>query len=249
MSWLRLYTDLMDDAKVMQLGGSHFKSWVLCLCISKLNFGRLPVLNELAFALRLRKDVCEQHLKVLFDAGLLELEDGVYKPHNWDSRQFVSDDVNARVKAFRERKRNVTGNVSSIVTGNAHETEMKPLARAQSTEYRVQKEETPLAGCKEKPPDAVKVTKRFKAPTPAEAREYSASIGFDLDGEKFCDHYAAKGWVVGKSPMKNWQAAVRTWRSREHSTPVNGHKRPETFEERMNRELDELAAKGNANAH
>ncbi len=23
--------------------------------------------------------------------------------------------------------------------------------------------------------------------------------------------YASKGWMVGRNPMKNWQAAVRTW--------------------------------------
>lgn len=64
--------------------------------------------------------------------------------------------------------------------------------------------------------------KRFAAPTPEEVRAYGKEIGFDIDGEKFCDFYAAKGWVVGKSPMKDWRAAVRTWRSGQHSTPVNG---------------------------
>lgn len=27
----------------------------------------------------------------------------------------------------------------------------------------------------------------------------------------FIDYYEAKGWVVGKSPMKDWQSAVRNW--------------------------------------
>lgn len=33
----------------------------------------------------------------------------------------------------------------------------------------------------------------------------------DLNAEKFSDYYSAKGWKVGKSPMKDWKAAVRTW--------------------------------------
>ena len=53
----------------------------------------------------------------------------------------------------------------------------------------------------------------FLKPTPVEISEYSKSIGFNLDGQKFCDYYEAKGWLVGKSPMKSWQAAVRTWKS------------------------------------
>ena len=53
--------------------------------------------------------------------------------------------------------------------------------------------------------------KRFIKPTPAEAEAYAKTRGFPLDGEEFCDFYESKGWVVGKSPMKDWQAAVRTW--------------------------------------
>jgi hypothetical protein len=56
-------------------------------------------------------------------------------------------------------------------------------------------------------------------PTPQEVTDYALSVGFKLDGEAFCDFYAAKGWVIGKSPMKDWQAAVRTWKRRETTKP------------------------------
>ncbi len=42
-----------------------------------------------------------------------------------------------------------------------------------------------------------------------------AGLGYALDGHRFCDHYATKGWFVGKSPMRDWRAAVRTWRGRD----------------------------------
>jgi hypothetical protein len=32
-----------------------------------------------------------------------------------------------------------------------------------------------------------------------------------FNAEKFSDYYSAKGWKVGKSAMKDWKAAVRTW--------------------------------------
>ena len=80
--------------------------------------------------------------------------------------------------------------------------------------------------------------KRFIPPTPEEVRVYGKEIGFDIDAEKFCDFYAAKGWVVGKSPMKDWKAAVRTWRSGQHSTPVNGARQQQSslpdFDDLMN---------------
>ena len=61
---------------------------------------------------------------------------------------------------------------------------------------------------------------RFRAPSPEEvaeyARAYAASKGIDLastdfDPERFVDFYAQKGWMVGKSRMKDWKASVRNW--------------------------------------
>jgi len=49
-------------------------------------------------------------------------------------------------------------------------------------------------------------------PSPEEVTAYSASIGYPLDGQAFCDSYEAKGWLVGKVKMKNWQAAIRNWK-------------------------------------
>lgn len=60
--------------------------------------------------------------------------------------------------------------------------------------------------------------KRFKPPTPEEADAYAvewcSAKGYDpsgFSGERFVDFYASKGWVVGKSPMKDWKSAARNW--------------------------------------
>ena len=61
---------------------------------------------------------------------------------------------------------------------------------------------------------------RFRAPSSEEVAEYAsayaASKGIDLastdfDPERFVDFYAQKGWMVGKSRMKDWKASVRNW--------------------------------------
>lgn len=58
-------------------------------------------------------------------------------------------------------------------------------------------------------------TKRFDKPTPEQVTAYAKDeLGFVLDGDRFCDFYESKGWVVGRSPMKSWQAAVRNWKKR-----------------------------------
>lgn len=53
--------------------------------------------------------------------------------------------------------------------------------------------------------------KRFIPPTVDEVAAYCQERGNGLDPETFVDFYASKGWMVGKNPMKDWKAAVRTW--------------------------------------
>jgi len=64
---------------------------------------------------------------------------------------------------------------------------------------------------------------RFEKPTPEQVTKYGKQIGFELDGQTFVDFYEAKGWMIGKNAMKNWQAAVRIWKKRDGvptTTPV-----------------------------
>ncbi len=63
--------------------------------------------------------------------------------------------------------------------------------------------------------------KRFTPPTREEVQEYCRERGNNVDVERFVDFYTAKGWMVGKNPMKDWKAAVRTWeRSDNQQKPV-----------------------------
>ena len=59
-------------------------------------------------------------------------------------------------------------------------------------------------------------SKKFKKPTVDEVRSYVTEKGYRIDPAKFVDYNESKGWVVGKAPMKDWQAAVRTWHGREN---------------------------------
>lgn len=60
--------------------------------------------------------------------------------------------------------------------------------------------------------------KRFVKPTADEVRAYCQEKGFNVDADRFVDYYESKGWVVGKSPMKDWKAAARNWNSRAKET-------------------------------
>jgi len=53
--------------------------------------------------------------------------------------------------------------------------------------------------------------KKFIPPTVQEVEAYCRERGNAVDAQRFVDHYASVGWKVGKNPMKDWRAAVRTW--------------------------------------
>ena len=58
----------------------------------------------------------------------------------------------------------------------------------------------------------------FHKPSVEEIRLYCQERNNSVDPEKFFNFYESKGWVVGKSPMKDWKAAVRTWEQRKPET-------------------------------
>ena len=87
--------------------------------------------------------------------------------------------------------------------------------------------------------------KRFVKPTVEEVRAYCSERGNKVSAEDFVDFYESKGWMIGKSPMKDWKACVRTW-ERSHgnkASPKNGFNR---FEQRdyQNEDLEAMLLGG-----
>ena len=56
-----------------------------------------------------------------------------------------------------------------------------------------------------------KVYTRFIKPTLEDVQAYCQERNKGVDAQKWYDYYSANGWKVGKNPMKDWKAAVRTW--------------------------------------
>ena len=60
---------------------------------------------------------------------------------------------------------------------------------------------------------------KFAKPSVEEIRQYCQEKGVNVDAEQFFNFYESKGWLIGKSPMKNWRAAVATWAKRMVKSP------------------------------
>ena len=59
-------------------------------------------------------------------------------------------------------------------------------------------------------------TKKFVIPSVEEVSKYCTERGNNVDASSFVDFYTSKGWKVGREPMKDWKASVRTWERREN---------------------------------
>ena len=83
--------------------------------------------------------------------------------------------------------------------------------------------------------------RRFQKPTLDEIRDYCLSRSNSVDPEQFYNFYESKGWMVGKTPMKDWKASVRTWEKREKDAPKKkGSSRKESVLEHNLKVMDEL---------
>ena len=68
--------------------------------------------------------------------------------------------------------------------------------------------------------------KRFTKPTLDDVKAYCQERNNGVDAERWYNYYSSNGWKVGKNPMKDWKAAVRTW---ERNEP-NGRSKRTDFE-------------------
>lgn len=71
-----------------------------------------------------------------------------------------------------------------------------------------------------------KSTSRFTPPTKQQVKQYCLERKNDIDPEEFIDFYQSKGWLVGKTKMKDWKSAIRNWerRRKEKQSKESGKK-------------------------
>jgi hypothetical protein len=135
----------------------------------------------------------------MINAGLFELSEitqritcpAIFK--YLDSFMTRSDKVKEMIQRYKMAEKGT--NVLDRLGQNQPETETET-----ETETEILTTPTPSSEAK-----------RFSKPTVAQVEAYCQARSNGIDAQQFIDHYESKGWKVGKTPMKDWQAAVRTW--------------------------------------
>jgi hypothetical protein len=117
--WFRCYTRIRDDDDLNEAPTSTRWAWIVCLCIAREN--REPGVLMLgddkpvdARRLSRKANITEAEataaLETFHDARMVVTDDaGRPVIHRWADYQCDSDTSTPRVRAHRERKRNVTG--------------------------------------------------------------------------------------------------------------------------------------------
>jgi hypothetical protein len=146
--WFRMYDDLLDDPKVQRLPPALFKTWVNLLCVASRNAGKLPAVEDLAFALRTTEEAIQADLASLARAGLIDEEGGSSSPHNWDKRQFKSDaDPTAADRQKKKRERDKGETVTRDTPVTSHPPEAESEADTETEKLAAREPEENTAAC------------------------------------------------------------------------------------------------------
>jgi len=179
------------DFKMMAMQGKHGMAGLgIYWCIIEMLYeegGHLPAeCDRIAFALQAHPDMVAS---VINDFGLFDTGNG----------NITSPSVSRRIKEREKRSEKYRGIAERRWGKNANAL---PTHCDRN------------AGKERKGKERKQITDRAAAlprPTLDEIKAYCLERCSKVDPERFLAYYEANGWRVGRNPMKDWRAAVRTW--------------------------------------
>jgi hypothetical protein len=65
--------------------------------------------------------------------------------------------------------------------------------------------------------------KRFIPPTLEEVQTRISEMNYLTDAERFMNYYESNGWMVGRTKMKDWKAALANWSKDKRGGSQNGY--------------------------
>ena len=214
--WLQLREDFFDEDAIdwleEQPNGKEYSLFYLKLCVKSLRTNGVLIRRvgnmllpydhvKLGELTKTSPDTVIVAMNLLLQIGLVErLENGeLYLTQ-------VENMIGSQSKgAFKKQQQIARRNVN-LIEGGARVEKIPP-------DIEIEKEIEIDIDKDKKPP------KRFTAPSIEDVKEYCSERKNNVDAERFIDYYTANGWKVGKNPMKDWKAAVRSWERNDFGKP------------------------------
>jgi predicted phage replisome organizer len=200
--WLKLKRDFFKrhDIRIIEEmpNGKEYLLFYLKLLVEsidhegELRFSDTVPYNEqmLAVITNTNIDVVRSAMKLFIELKMIEVQD--------DATIYMAE-VNKLIGSewtSAERMRNLRKKKQALLCDTN--------VRESDTEKEIEKEI-------DKEKEDIKPQKRFAKPTLEDVQAYCRERNKGVDAQKWYDYYSANGWKVGKNPMKDWKAAVRTW--------------------------------------
>jgi len=228
--WLKLKKDFFKrhDIKIiedMENGKDYILFYLKLLCESVDNSGSLRFSDTIPYSEKMLStitgtniDIVRSAMKVFTSLEMIEiLDDQTIYMREVEKMIGGESDSAERVRRHRALKEAQSLQCNGVVTICNTDIDIeKDIDKEQEKEV-----------CADESADTpqTKQVKRFSKPTVEEVAAYCKERNNNVDPQRFWDFYEAKGWKIGKSPMKDWKACVRTWeKDGQGKTPTKGAK-------------------------
>lgn len=219
IKWIKIVTDIFDDEKILLIetlpeADSIIVIWFKLLCFAgkQNNNGvfmmgdKIPYSDKMLATIFRRKESTIQLALTTFEQfGMIERVDNVIvipqwgKHQNFDKIEKNNEYQRNYMREYREKQKRIACNTNSKPNSKPNSnTNCKPNVRVLE-ENRIEKNREE------------KKTQNIIPPKPEWVSAYCKERNNGITASEFIDFYDSKGWVVGKSKMKDWQAAIRTW--------------------------------------
>jgi len=196
-------TDKWKKRFVRELTPQHKLLWFYIL--DDCNHAGIWEVDLEVASIRVGFELSHDNLPSSFGDKVISFDDG--------DKWFIPDFIEYQYGELNQNS-NVHKSVINLLNKYNLEGYLKGSQRVEST---LKDKDTDIVIVKEK----VKA-KRFAKPTIEDIKEYCIERNNFVDAEKFFDYYSSNGWKVGKNPMKDWKASVRTWEKNSTSEQSKG---------------------------
>jgi len=206
--WIPISVDLPGKPEVARLAASTRRSpdEIVGMLIRFWIWAQSHTADGFLHGMDLAMTAAVSHVPAWFLAGLCQVgwltisENGLCIP-NFD--RWFGGAAKRRLQD-RLRKRHIRSRPQSVRKMSASEADKMRTREERDKEKKEEKEEVEARA----PPSL------FIKPSIEEVAAYCKARGNTVDPEAFWAFYESNGWKVGRNPMKDWQAAVRTWERR-----------------------------------
>lgn len=228
IKWIKMSVDIFNNRKIRQIenmpnGDGIIAIWLKILCLAgTVNDSGMIYLtrdipyNESTLSTEFNRPIplVQLALSTFQQFGMIEIVNDFIMVSNWERYQNtdVLDKVReqTRIRTAEYRKR-----LSEKCDAPCDAPRDATVTLRDGIDKDVDKEPEPDADKNKSRSNSADKPRRFTKPTIEEVENYCKERGNNVSAQRFCDFYESKGWLVGKTSMKDWKAAIRNWEERD----------------------------------